>query len=63
MKDRKEARKATESSGGDRRIEITGTLDRHAAEALQLEIRHLAKRQGIDIKEIRVGEVAGDVSV
>lgn len=29
-------------------------MDRHAAEALQLEIRRLAKRCGIDVKEIRI---------
>lgn len=63
MKDREEARKPTESSGGVRPIEIMGTLDRHAAEALQLEIRRLAKRHRIDLKEIRMGVGADDVSV
>ena len=37
---------------GDRlpRLEISGVMDRHAAEALQLEARRLAKRYGIDIQ-------------
>jgi len=35
------------------RIEIRGDLDHHAAEALQLEIRRLAKHHGIDIVDIR----------
>jgi hypothetical protein len=39
-----------------RRIELTGDLDRHAAEALQLEIRRLAKRYGIEIEEFRIEE-------
>jgi len=34
------------------RLEITGSMDRHAAEALQLEARRLAKRYGIDIEVI-----------
>ncbi len=36
------------------RIEITGTLDRHAVEVLQLELRRLAKRYGVEIKRLRV---------
>jgi hypothetical protein len=36
------------------RIEITGTLDRHALEALQLEIRRLAKLHGIEITGLQV---------
>lgn len=39
-----------------RRIELAGDLDRHAAEALQLEVRRLAKRHGIDIEEVRMEE-------
>jgi hypothetical protein len=31
-------------------LEISGVMDRHAAEALQLEARRLAKRYGIDIR-------------
>jgi hypothetical protein len=37
-----------------RRIEITGTLDRHALEALQLEIRRLAKLHGVEITGLQV---------
>jgi len=40
-----------------RRIEITGEMDRSAAEALQLEIRRLAKQYGLEIGEFRVEEV------
>ena len=36
------------------RIEITGTLDRHEVEVLQLELRRLAKRYGVEIKELQV---------
>ena len=32
------------------------TRDRHAAEALQLEIRRLPRRYGIDIRDIRIEE-------
>ena len=35
------------------RIELKGNFDRHAAEALQLEIRRLAKHHGIDLVEVR----------
>ncbi len=41
-------------------IEITGDLDAHAAEALWLELRRLAKRYGAAIEEFRVEEVADD---
>ena len=32
------------------RLEISGMMDRHAAEALQMEARRLAKRYGIEIQ-------------
>jgi len=44
------------------RIEITGNLDRHAVEALQLELRRLAKRTGVDIQELRVERVEAESS-
>ena len=31
-------------------LEISGVMDRHAAEALRLEARRLAKRCGIDVE-------------
>jgi len=37
-----------------REIKIAGDLDRHATEALQLEIRRLAKRYGVEIEEFRI---------
>ena len=37
-----------------RRLEIRGELDRRAAESLEIEIRMLAKRHGVVIKEIRI---------
>lgn len=39
------------------RIEITGDMDRHAMEALYLEIRRLARQYGVKIKEFRIGTV------
>ena len=39
------------------RIEISGDLGRHAVEALQLEIRRLAKRHGVEITELRIETV------
>jgi|GEM_PF-3009368 type IV pilus biogenesis protein CpaD/CtpE len=47
-------RKEKDSAEAGHRIEITGTLDRHGAEALQLELRRLAKRYGVEIKRLRV---------
>ena len=43
-----------ESAKAGHRIEITGTLDRHEVEFLQLELRRLAKRYGVEIKRLRV---------
>lgn len=42
------------------RIEIAGDLDRHAVEALQLEIRRLAKRYGVEIKGLRIEKVVDE---
>ena len=38
----------------DERIAIAGRMTRHDAEALQLEIRRLAKRYGVEIAALRV---------
>jgi hypothetical protein len=38
----------------DCRIEIIGSLDPHAIEALQLEIRRIAKRYGVVVSALRV---------
>ena len=38
----------------DPSVAISGHMDRHAAEALRLELRRLAKRHGVDIKEVRI---------
>jgi hypothetical protein len=51
---REDDRDEKDSAAAVRRIEITGTLDRHAVEVLQLEIRRLAKRCGVEIKTLRV---------
>jgi hypothetical protein len=40
-----------------RRIEITGDMDRHAAEALYLELRRLAQRHGLEVADVRVDKV------
>jgi hypothetical protein len=42
------------------RMEIAGNLGRHAAEALQLEIRRLAKRHGVEIAELRIEKVVDE---
>jgi hypothetical protein len=38
----------------DPRVAISGQMDRHAAEALRLELRRLAARCGIEIKEVKI---------
>ena len=38
----------------ERVLEAVGELDAHAAEALRLEIRRLARRHGIDPDDIRI---------
>ncbi len=43
-------------------VNITGPLGRRAAEVLQLEIRHLAKRYGVEIKELRIEDVKDESS-
>jgi hypothetical protein len=55
------AKARRESAGGSvgppgetYRIEVTGRLDRHETEALQLEIRALAKRHGLTVRDISV---------
>jgi hypothetical protein len=49
-------------SGKNHRIEITGVVDPHAIEALQLEVSRLARRHGIAIKEIRTEKVSDEFS-
>ncbi len=34
------------------RIEISGRLDRHAIEAIRLEVRRLARQYGVEVKEV-----------
>lgn len=48
---------ATDADEVTHRLEITGDFDRQALEALQLEIRRLAKRYGIDITKIEIEKV------
>ncbi len=36
------------------RIDLSGKLDRHEAEALRLEARRLARRYGVEISDILV---------
>jgi len=54
---RRHHREEKDSAETVRRIEILGTLDRHAAEVLQLEFRRLAKRYGVEIKTLRVERI------
>jgi len=35
-------------------VEITGELDRQAAEALQLELRRLARRYNLEVEDLRI---------
>jgi len=35
-------------------LEISGDLDRYAAEMLRLEIRRLAQRHRLDLREVRI---------
>jgi hypothetical protein len=35
-------------------FEISGNLDRHAAEVLRLEVRRLAQQYGADVKRYRI---------
>ena len=42
------------------RLEIAGELTRQDVEALELEIRQLAKRNGIPISELRVETIDDD---
>jgi hypothetical protein len=39
------------------RIELSGDLDLRSAEVLALEIRALAKRQGLEVQDVRVVSV------
>ena len=41
-----------------RTLEVTGEMDRHAAEALRLEILRLAKVTGIELGQIRIQKAA-----
>ncbi len=41
---------------------ITAELDRHAAEALHLELRRLARRYGVEIKDFRVEKVTEEIA-
>jgi hypothetical protein len=43
------------------RIEIVGDLGRQEVEALELEIRRLAKRSGVQISKLRIEKVSDDI--
>jgi hypothetical protein len=42
------------------RVEITSTADRHTLEALQLEIRRLARQYGFEVTDVQIGDVEDD---
>jgi hypothetical protein len=42
------------STPGPHRFEITAPADRHALEALQLEIRRLAREHGLEVTEVLI---------
>ena len=46
-----------EEAGG---VELIGTLDAHAAEALRLQIRRLARQHGIELVELTIEPDADD---
>ena len=56
------SRSRTRGSGQSYRVALTGPLDRHEREALQVEIRVLAKRHGVTIRDISVGRSGVSVS-
>jgi hypothetical protein len=43
------------------RLEIVGDLGRQDVEALELEIRRLAKRNGVEILELRIEKESDDI--
>ena len=62
MSERDHASTTGEAAEGSvrQRIEITGDLDRKAVEALQLEIRRLARLQGVEITDLRIERAPAD---
>ena len=40
------------------RLELSGDLNRQETEALLLELRYLARRHGLSMREVREGEEA-----
>lgn len=42
------------------RLELSGDLNRHETEALLLELRHLARRHGLRMREVPESEEAKD---
>ena len=44
------------------RLEMTGELDAHAAEALRLMIRRLARQHGVELVELTIEPAADDGS-
>jgi len=46
--------------GPPRRIEIAGDLDRQAVEALQLEMRRLARLHGVGIANLQIERAPAD---
>ncbi len=47
-----------QSGEAEERFEVTGDLERHAAEALALELRRLARRYGVEVEEVSIEPVA-----
>jgi hypothetical protein len=43
-----------------RQLEITSSADRHTLEALQLEIRRLAREFGFEVTEVRIEDLEND---
>jgi hypothetical protein len=48
------------STQSARRFEITSAADRHTLEALQLEIRRLAREHGYEVTDVRITDAEDD---
>ncbi len=54
--------KTKDGEGQVSRFQISGDLNRHALEALHLELRRLAARHGVEVAEFRVEKAEDDAS-
>ena len=50
----------TDPTDDDELIELIGDLEPHAAEALRLELRRLARRHDVEVTDLRVERDTGE---